>query len=49
MGWKSDLSEDVKFRIVYLHKEGKIQFFIAKEAKCSQASVSRVLREYSNN
>ena len=49
MGRKSDLSEAVKFRIVYLHKEGKTQIFIAKEVKCSEASVSRVLREYSNN
>ena len=49
MGQKSDLSEAGKFRIVYLHKEGKTQLFIAKEMKCSQASVSRVLREYSNN
>ena len=39
----------MKFRIVRLHKEGKTQFFIAKEAKFSQASVSRVFREYSNN
>ena len=28
-------------------KEGKIQLFIAKEVKFSQASVNRVLREYS--
>lgn len=49
MGRKSDLSEAVKYRIVYLHEIGKTQLFIAKEVKCSQASVSRVLREYSNN
>ena len=49
MGRKSDLSEAVKFRIVYLHKEGKTQLFLAKEVKHSKASVSRVLREYSNN
>ena len=49
MGWKSDLSEVVKFHVVYLHKEGKTQLFIAKEVKCFQASMSKVLRLYSNN
>ena len=39
----------MKFRIVYLHKERKTEHFMAKEVKCSQASVSRVLREYFNN
>ena len=46
---KSDLSDAVKFRIVYLHKEGKTQLFIEKEVKHSQARVNRVLIEYSNN
>ena len=49
MGRKSNLSEIVKIRIVYLHKEGKTQLFIAKEVKYSQPSVSRVLKESSNN
>ena len=39
----------MKFHIVYLHKEGKTQLSITKELKCSQASVSRVLKEYYNN
>ena len=49
MGQKSDFSEGVKFRIVYLDREGKTQLFIAKEVKCFQASMSKVLRLYSNN
>ena len=34
---------------MYLHKEGETQLCIAKELKCSQASLNRVLRDYSNN
>ena len=49
VGRKSNLSEAVKFRIVYLHKEEKTQLFIAKGVKCSQASVNRILKACSNN
>ena len=49
MGWKRDLSETVKFCIVYLHKEGKTQLFTAKEMKSSQISEVTNLRDYCNN
>ncbi len=41
MGKTADLTVDQKTIIDTLHKEGKLQTFIAKEAGCSQSAVSK--------
>ncbi len=45
MGKTADLTVVQKTTIDTLHKEGKTQNVIAKEAGCSQSSVSKHIRE----